>query len=76
MYKYIGNIIRFNRIKAKKTQHEVATGICSISHLSKIEKGVYLPNQETLHLLLERLGKKIDFEKDQHQRLVKLIDDF
>lgn len=76
LHKYIGNIIRFNRIKAKKTQQEVATGICSISHLSKIEKGVYLPNQETLHLLLERIGKKIDFEKDQHQRLVKLIDDF
>lgn len=76
MEAYLGNIIRYNRMKQKKTQHQVSQGICSISHLSKIEKGVYLPNEETLNLLFRRLGKKLDVEQDSHEKLIKRMDDF
>lgn len=76
MEAYLGNVIRYNRIKQKKTQHELSQGICSISHLSKIEKGVYLPNEETLNLLFYRLGKKLDVEQNIHEKLIKRMDDF
>jgi len=52
----IGPIIRQERLKQKMKQSALAEGICSASHLSKIESGAALPSEEVLNLLLSRLG--------------------
>ncbi|MEH7802743.1 helix-turn-helix transcriptional regulator, partial [Bacillus pumilus] len=50
----IGQIIKLYRYKQNMTQSELAEGICSVSHLSKIENGSKEANQDTINLLLER----------------------
>ena len=52
----IGSLIKFHRTKLGMTQNELATGICSISHLSKIENNSKEGNSETIRLLLEKLN--------------------
>ena len=51
----MGKEIKFNRIKKRMTQEELASGIISVSYLSKIENNQLNPSEETLKLLLERL---------------------
>lgn len=51
----IGVIIKHKRLKLKMTQKDLAQGICSISHLSKIENNSKEVNEETLKMLLEKL---------------------
>jgi transcriptional regulator with XRE-family HTH domain len=51
-----GQMIRLYRKKNKITQSQLAEGICSITHLSKIENGSKEVNQETLELLFDKLG--------------------
>ncbi|WP_442599388.1 tetratricopeptide repeat protein [Neobacillus sp. D3-1R] len=50
-----GPLIKYFRTQKGLTQKELAKGICSISHLSKIENNAKDANKETIHLLLERL---------------------
>ena len=52
----IGSLIKANRTKLGMTQNELANGICSIPHLSKIENNNKEANEETIRLLLERLN--------------------
>ncbi|MFD1737324.1 helix-turn-helix domain-containing protein [Bacillus salitolerans] len=61
----IGVIIRGYRRGRQLTQEELASGICSISHLSKIENGSKEYNEETITLLLQRLD--IDLNKIQNE---------
>ncbi|MBU0940702.1 MAG: helix-turn-helix domain-containing protein [Bacteroidetes bacterium] len=56
----LGGIIRFNRKEKNMTQELLASGICSVSYLSKVENGKLEPSEEILLLLLKRL----DIEKD------------
>ncbi|WP_198507903.1 helix-turn-helix domain-containing protein [Bacillus sp. FJAT-45037] len=56
----IGQIIKLLRINKGLTQSELAEDICSITHLSKIENGSKEANEESLNLLLERLGSSYD----------------
>lgn len=51
----IGLIIRGYRKKLQLTQEVLAYGICSVSHLSKIENGSKEVNEETIRLLLNKL---------------------
>ena len=51
-----GPLIKFYRIQQGLTQKELANGICSVPHLSKIESNSKEANEETMGLLLERLG--------------------
>lgn len=51
----IGKIIKFERIKKGMTQAELADGIISVSHLSKIENNHTEPSEEIKECLLERL---------------------
>lgn len=64
----IGQIIKLYRYKQNMTQSELAEGICSVSHLSKIENGSKEANQDTINLLLERLG--ISQEKLSQRRVI------
>lgn len=71
-----GSIIRFHRLQQSLTLQELADGICSISHLSKIEKGVYEPNKEITELLFKKLGKNPHSEDDNVKKLKKYVNDF
>lgn len=51
----IGNLIKYYRQKENWTQKELASGICSVSYLSKIENGTVEPSEEILGLICERL---------------------
>jgi HTH-type transcriptional regulator, quorum sensing regulator NprR len=52
----IGNIIKYHRIQNNWTQSQLCNGICSITHLSKIENHNKEADSETISLLLDRLG--------------------
>lgn len=52
-------LIRETRIKKQWSQESLSHGICSLSYLSKIEKGTIQANQEILDALLKKLDIKI-----------------
>lgn len=57
-----GLLIKSNREKLGLKQEYLCKGICSISYLSKIEKGNITPSEEIVNLLFNRLG--IEFNND------------
>ncbi|MHA7136619.1 helix-turn-helix domain-containing protein [Rossellomorea arthrocnemi] len=52
----IGHKVRYLRKKKQLKQEELSKGICSVSYLSKIENEILQPSDETMQLLLNRLG--------------------
>ncbi|MED4126666.1 helix-turn-helix transcriptional regulator [Shouchella miscanthi] len=72
----LGRTIKYYRIKHNMTQAELADGICSIPHLSKIENSIYNANFGTAALLLERLGINIEEEYAQHSEIKHTLDAF
>lgn len=61
----IGKIINYHRKKQQMTQEQLSDGICSISHLSKIENNSKEVNIETLNLLCMKLGISVEDEKNK-----------
>ncbi|UOY91112.1 helix-turn-helix domain-containing protein [Ectobacillus sp. JY-23] len=57
-----GEIIKFYRKKAGLTQEQLGKGICSTTHVSKIERGQTAYSPEIIKLFSERLH--IDIEKE------------
>ncbi|WP_078392426.1 helix-turn-helix domain-containing protein [Shouchella patagoniensis] len=72
----LGRTIKYYRIKHNMTQAELADGICSIPHLSKIENTIYNANHATASLLLERLGINIEDEYAQHSEIKQALESF
>lgn len=68
-----GKIIRFYREKNKLTQEQLGRGICSGTHISKIERlhTEYAP--EIITLLSERLGINIEYELTKLNNIKKLL---
>jgi HTH-type transcriptional regulator, quorum sensing regulator NprR len=66
----IGKVIYYHRRKQNKTQEQLCQGICSVTHLSKIENNVKEANPKTLQLLCERLHISIE-EENKKSELVK-----
>ena len=62
MKNIIGLLIKKNREKLKLKQEYLCKGICSVSYLSKIEKGNIIPSEEIIKMLFKRLD--IDFNND------------
>ncbi|WP_417898044.1 helix-turn-helix transcriptional regulator [Bacillus haimaensis] len=58
----VGEIIKYYRQRAGLTQEELGRGICSVTHVSKIESGKTPFSAEIIHLFSERLH--IDIEKE------------
>ncbi|MCM3719401.1 tetratricopeptide repeat protein [Fictibacillus phosphorivorans] len=52
----VGQRIRYYRKTKGLTQEELAQGICSVSYLSKIEKGDAKSSEEVINMLCDRLG--------------------
>ncbi|MDZ5472017.1 tetratricopeptide repeat protein [Bacillus sp. 31A1R] len=65
-----GPLIKFYRNQRGITQRELAEGICSISHLSKIENNTKDANEETIVLLLNRLDIDIK-EVTEKEELIR-----
>ncbi len=54
-YSDIGSVIKKKRKELRKTQDEIAKGICSISYLSKIENNQIVPNEWSVKEIMSRL---------------------
>ena len=55
-----GMMIFHHRKKLGWTQEKLCEGICSVSHLSKIENGTKEAGIETIELLLKKMRVEID----------------
>ncbi|MDM5156905.1 helix-turn-helix transcriptional regulator [Bacillus sp. DX1.1] len=72
----IGKIIYYHRKKQNKTQEQLCNGICSITHLSKIENNFKEAHTKTLQMLCERLQISIEEENKKTQLLKRKLDLF
>ncbi|MGN7178091.1 transcriptional regulator [Paenibacillus sp. FSL R5-0490] len=72
----IGKIIKFYREKAGLTQGQLGEGICSVTHLSKIERGITEYSGEITHLLARRLGIDPEEEITRYHQLAKRLDEW
>jgi HTH-type transcriptional regulator, quorum sensing regulator NprR len=68
-----GPLIKFYRIQQGLTQKELANGICSVPHLSKIEGNSKEANEETMGLLLERLGVNLSSITENEEQIRQLV---
>ncbi|PET49840.1 transcriptional regulator, partial [Bacillus sp. AFS001701] len=59
---YEGKIIKYYREKSQMTQEQLGKGICSSTHISKIERSQTEYAHEIIALLSDRLGIKIENE--------------
>lgn len=57
-----GKIIKFYREKRKLTQEKLGSGICSPTHISKIERGLTDYSPEITYLLAERLEINLEMK--------------
>ncbi|MDF2856547.1 MAG: hypothetical protein K0Q87_2398 [Neobacillus sp.] len=71
-----GSLIKYYRTQRGITQKELAAGICSIPHLSKIENNSKEANEETLSLLLSRLSINYEEVEEKEGQIINLIRDF
>lgn len=73
-----GKIIKYHRRIQKLTQAELSEGICSVSHLSKIENKSTEVDNEIIHLLLNKLSLAMDdlvvIDKKIKEELSEFID--
>src|SRR5690606_29061038 len=72
----IGSVIKYYRSKNNLTQSQLADGICSISHLSKIESNTYTPHESTIEALLAKMGVQWKKEVARRNRLEQQLNDF
>lgn len=63
----IGSILKYYRMKNNLTQAELSKGVCSVSHLSKIESNKYIPHNETINELFKRMGVEWEREVDIYE---------
>ncbi|SFS87315.1 helix-turn-helix domain-containing protein [Paenibacillus sp. BC26] len=59
---HVGKIIKFYREQARMTQEQLGRGICSDTHISKIERGSTDFSPEVISLLTERLNIDLEYE--------------
>lgn len=68
-----GPLIKYYRTQKGLTQKELANGICSVSHLSKIENNSKEANDETISLLLNRLHISMNRAEKQENIIEHLL---
>ncbi|MET1014802.1 MAG: helix-turn-helix transcriptional regulator [Paenisporosarcina sp.] len=69
----IGSLIKYHRTKQKMTQSELAEGICSVPHLSKIENNSKEANIETIRLVLDRLEINLQDVEESEVKVEALL---
>lgn len=70
----VGQRIRSYRKTKGLTQEELAQGICSVSYLSKIEKGDAKSSEEVINMLCERLG--ISPEDVDESKILEMLNEW
>ncbi|MFC7372787.1 helix-turn-helix domain-containing protein [Fictibacillus iocasae] len=70
----VGQRIRYYRKVKGLTQEELAQGICSVSYLSKIEKGDAKSSDEVINLLCDRLG--ISPNETNNDEILEMLDEW
>lgn len=68
-----GLIIKLYREKASLTQAQLGEGICSITHLSKIERGITQYSLEITSLICKRLNIDLERERKRYEQLEKKL---
>ncbi|WP_042150049.1 helix-turn-helix domain-containing protein [Paucisalibacillus sp. EB02] len=68
-----GEIIKFYREKNKMTQAQLAEGICTTTHISKIERGKTAYSEELITLFSERLSIDIKKEMENAKKIDLLL---
>lgn len=58
--KMIGSMIAYERSKQGISSQRLSEGVCSVSALQRLERGVRLPDFFVLERLIERLGKSVN----------------
>ncbi|MEE6134462.1 helix-turn-helix transcriptional regulator [Bacillus sp. 1780r2a1] len=66
-------IIKFYREKSGLTQAQLCEGICSVTHLSKIERGLTEYSKEITGMLAQRLKINLQAETNRYHRLSKKL---
>lgn len=72
----IGSIIKYYRLRNGMTQAELAEGICSVSHLSKIETNKYSPHIKTIEDLFNRMNIKWENEVHIYKSFEEKLSEF
>ena len=72
----VGSLLKYHRTKMKMTQNQLATGICSVPHLSKIESNSKEANVETIRLLLSRLDINLEDVEESEKKISTLLKQF
>ncbi|MEH7117078.1 helix-turn-helix domain-containing protein [Neobacillus vireti] len=70
-----GAMIKYYRTQRGITQTELAKGICSVPHLSKIENNSKEANAETIALLLKRLSISLEEIEEKEEEIKHLLRD-
>ncbi|WP_151737673.1 helix-turn-helix domain-containing protein [Paenibacillus tengchongensis] len=71
-----GKIIKHYREKQQLTQRELGQGICSVTHLSKIERGITEYSPEITDLLCERLQINMTTEVERFRETQRLLNEW
>ncbi|WP_239587536.1 helix-turn-helix domain-containing protein [Bacillus pakistanensis] len=67
-------MIKFHREEAGLTQGQLAQGICSVTHLSKIERGITEYSHEITDLLANKLEITMDSERSRYRLLQEKLE--
>lgn len=70
-----GLIIKRKREEMGYKQEYICKGICAVSYLSKIEKGIIIPSDEIIQKLMERLGISYFNEPDFVEKGKELLEE-
>ncbi|WP_042461095.1 helix-turn-helix domain-containing protein [Neobacillus dielmonensis] len=68
-----GALIKYYRTQKGITQAELAKGICSVPHLSKIENNSKEANKDTIGLLLDRLNVSLEEIEEKEGEIQSLL---
>ena len=68
-----GKIIKFYREFKGIKQKDLGEGICSTTHISKIERGITEVSEETIYLLSQRLGIDLNSEMENYRKIESLL---
>ncbi|WP_078380483.1 helix-turn-helix domain-containing protein [Sutcliffiella halmapala] len=71
-----GLIIKLYRERAGLTQTQLGEGICSVTHVSKIERGNTQYSSEITNLICQRLNIDLQKEKEQYDLLEKKLQEW
>lgn len=60
-YYHLGNVIQELRQRESMTQEDLADNVCSVSSVSKIERGIQMPSGQVANALLSKFGMTGNF---------------